>query len=97
MDYTVHGAAKSRTRLSNFHFHFLVFSSALFFKSVTAQMTLPELPLGHQCPSLARGAQNSAPMGSARSHWNHQFPPPRFLYSINAMIAFINPFGTYRL
>ena len=25
MDYTVHGVARSQTRLSNFHFHFLCF------------------------------------------------------------------------
>ena len=31
MDYIVHGVAKSRTRLSNFHFHFQTSAASLYF------------------------------------------------------------------
>ena len=97
MDYTVHGVAKGRTRLSSFHFHFLVFSSALFFRSVPAQMALPELPLGHQCPCSACGAQNSAPMGSDQKSLEPSLPSSQTFISYQCLSAFINRFGTYRL
>ena len=33
MDYTVHGVAKSQTQVSDFHFHFAVYSHFLFFNN----------------------------------------------------------------
>ena len=34
MDYTVHGVTKSQTQVSDFHFHFAVYSHFLFFVAV---------------------------------------------------------------
>ena len=49
MDYTVHGVAKSQTQVSDFHFHFAVYSHFLFFNIKGKKQSQRWIEIYHMC------------------------------------------------
>ena len=52
MDYTVHGGAKSRTRLSNFHFHFHALEKEMATHSSVLAWRIPGMAEPGGLPSM---------------------------------------------